>query len=232
MISTNQRSCTVLSQITSVGTEGRQKGNTLLKNMLHFFLQAKPHTYSTTVSPYYKASVISSPWGSLIWAFRSHERPAGKAMSRSCKSKQIPNCYALYSSPVRCCSTSYHDPAVQTLGKIKGDTPARGTPGEKARLISTNSNYLSRFSQTSNQNSAFLYMQLPLLLSFSHLHPPSFTCDNRAHWAIKLSTWTIQNWTTAIVKQCISCMELAYLRQPTATTGLPRQQSREKKTDI
>lgn len=33
----------------------------LLKNKLHFFLQAKPHTDSTTGSPHYKVSVISSP---------------------------------------------------------------------------------------------------------------------------------------------------------------------------
>lgn len=84
MISTNQRSCTVPSQITSVGTEGRQKGNTLLKNMLHFFLQAKPHTYSTTVSPYYKASVISSPPRALLFEHSGvmrdlQERPCPEA---------------------------------------------------------------------------------------------------------------------------------------------------------
>lgn len=52
--------------------------------MLHFFLQAKPHTYSTTVSPYYKASVISSPPGALLFEHSGvmrdlQERPCPEA---------------------------------------------------------------------------------------------------------------------------------------------------------
>lgn len=148
MIFTNQCSCTVFSEITSVRTKGRQKGNMLLKNMLRFFLQAKPHTHSTTVSSYYKTSVISSPPGPQALLFELQESWETYRKGHVQKLQKQTN-------PKLLCSLQQSYPslweAVAQAGvgfvvlttlrqykhwQVKAYTPARGTAREKARPIS------------------------------------------------------------------------------------------------
>lgn len=83
------------------------------KNMLHFFLQAKPHTHSTPVSPYYKASVIRSPLGPQA-LLSEHSRVTGDLQERPCpeatkanKSQIVKLFTAVLPFPMRGCGTKW-----------------------------------------------------------------------------------------------------------------------------